>query len=93
MDEPTSALSQHEIEVLFGVIAELKSRGVALIYITHKLEELARIGDEVTVMRDGRVVGAALLRELSHGEIVGVVQGEGADVREIGAMMAGVRHG
>ena len=56
MDEPTSSLSQHEVEVLFGVIAELKSRGVALIYITHKLEELARIGDDVTIMRDGRVV-------------------------------------
>jgi ribose transport system ATP-binding protein len=75
MDEPTSSLSQHEVEVLFGVIAELKSRGVALIYITHKLEELARIGDDVTIMRDGRVVGAGLLQELSHGEIVRLMAG------------------
>ena len=62
LDEPTSSLSAHEVKVLFGVIAELKKRGVALIYITHKFEELAQICDDVTVMRDGRVVGGPLCR-------------------------------
>jgi len=56
MDEPTSALSASEVEVLFRVIRDLKSRGVAIIYISHKLEELTQIGDYVTILRDGRKV-------------------------------------
>jgi erythritol transport system ATP-binding protein len=56
MDEPTSALSAAEVEVLFRVIRELKSTGVAIIYISHKLEELTQIGDYVTILRDGRKV-------------------------------------
>jgi len=56
MDEPTSALSAAEVEVLFRVIRELKSQGVAIIYISHKLEELLQIGDHITVLRDGHKV-------------------------------------
>ena len=56
MDEPTSALSASEVEVLFRIIRELKSRGVAIIYISHKLEELLQIGDHITVLRDGKKV-------------------------------------
>jgi erythritol transport system ATP-binding protein len=56
MDEPTSALSAAEVEVLFRVIRELKSHGVAIIYISHKLEELLQIGDCITILRDGRKV-------------------------------------
>ena len=56
MDEPTSALSTSEVEILFRVIRDLKSRGVSIIYISHKLEELLQIGDYVTVLRDGRKV-------------------------------------
>ena len=56
MDEPTSALSEAEVEVLFRVIRELTSRGVAIVYISHKLEELLQIGDYITVLRDGRKV-------------------------------------
>jgi erythritol transport system ATP-binding protein len=56
MDEPTSALSASEVEVLFRVIRELKSHGVAIIYISHKLDELLQIGDYITVLRDGRKV-------------------------------------
>ena len=54
MDEPTSALSAPEVEVLFRVIRDLKAHGVAIIYISHRLEEILRIGDYVTVLRDGR---------------------------------------
>ncbi len=61
MDEPTSALSPGEIHVLFRVIRELKAAGVGIVYISHKLEELMEIGDEVTVLRDGRRVAAAEL--------------------------------
>lgn len=56
MDEPTSALSAAEVEVLFRIIRELKSHGVAIIYISHKLEELLQIGDYITILRDGRKV-------------------------------------
>jgi len=56
MDEPTSALSQPEVEVLFGIIDELKDHGVTIIYISHRLEELIQIGDWITVLRDGRLI-------------------------------------
>ncbi|MDR1510726.1 MAG: sugar ABC transporter ATP-binding protein [Synergistaceae bacterium] len=56
MDEPTSALSEQEVDVLFRVIEELKADGVAIIYISHRLEEIMKIGDRVTVLRDGRLV-------------------------------------
>ena len=57
MDEPTSALSTAEVEVLFRVINELKAHGVSIIYISHKLDELLQIGDYVTVLRDGQTGG------------------------------------
>lgn len=75
LDEPTSSLSSHEVETLFGVIAEFKRRGVAIIYITHKFEELGRVGDDVTVMRDGRVVGEAPLSQLTRDQIVRLMAG------------------
>jgi ribose transport system ATP-binding protein len=78
LDEPTSSLSAHEVEVLFGVIAELKKHGVALIYITHKFEELAQICDDVTVMRDGRVVGESLFADLSREALVRLMAGREA---------------
>ncbi len=64
MDEPTSALSAPEVEILFRVIADLKSKGVAIVYISHRLEELMRIGDFITVLRDGRVPGARPMAEV-----------------------------
>lgn len=75
MDEPTSALSEHEIEVLFGLIETLKARGIAIVYVTHKLEELFRIGDRVTVLRDGKLVGSGLIGELDHANIVQMMVG------------------
>jgi ribose transport system ATP-binding protein len=56
MDEPTSALTASEISELFAAIGRLRARGTSIIYISHRLEEVARIGDRVTVMRDGRRV-------------------------------------
>ena len=56
MDEPTSALSDRESERLFRIIAELKGRGVAIIYISHRMDEIFRLADTITVMRDGRHV-------------------------------------
>ena len=59
MDEPTSALSAAEVEILFRVIADLKANGVSIIYISHKLDELLQIGDTITVLRDGKKVAEA----------------------------------
>lgn len=57
MDEPTAALTEAEIEELFRIIRELRDKGVGIVYISHRLEELKQISDRITVMRDGRYVG------------------------------------
>jgi ribose transport system ATP-binding protein len=81
MDEPTSALTERETEVLFQRIADLKRQGVAIAYITHKLEELPGIGDDVAVMRDGRMIGSAPLGELSRDDIVRMMIGRDLNER------------
>lgn len=70
MDEPTSALSAAEVEILFKVIAELKAQGVAIVYISHRLEELMRIGDYITVLRDGQITGQAMVKDIDTRWIV-----------------------
>ena len=70
MDEPTSALSPEEAQSLRDVILDLKRAGVAVVYITHKFEELPAIADDVAVMRDGQLVAAAKWGEMSHDELV-----------------------
>lgn len=65
MDEPTSALSQSEVKVLFNVIEQLKRRGVTIIYISHRLEELMEIGDHITIFRDGRFISERRVSEAS----------------------------
>jgi len=56
MDEPTSSLSNSEVEILFKLINELKSQGISIIYISHRLEEIMRIGDYITILRDGKFI-------------------------------------
>lgn len=70
LDEPTSALSAAEVDVLFRVIAELKAQGVAIVYISHRLEELMRIGDYITVLKDGQITGNAMVRDIDTAWIV-----------------------
>ncbi|MTH44832.1 sugar ABC transporter ATP-binding protein [Intestinirhabdus alba] len=65
MDEPTSALSQSEVKVLFKVIEQLKRRGVTIIYISHRLEELMEIGDYITIFRDGRFISERPVQDAS----------------------------
>lgn len=65
MDEPTSALSQSEVKVLFNVIEQLKRRGVTIIYISHRLEELMEIGDYITIFRDGRFISERPVNDAS----------------------------
>ncbi len=64
MDEPTSALTANEVKILFRVIRELKNHGVAIVYISHRLEEVMEIGDYITVLRDGKVQAEAKIPEV-----------------------------
>ncbi len=57
LDEPTSSLSEREVEALFSIIDDLKQEGVSIVYISHKMDEILRISDEVTIMRDGKYIG------------------------------------
>jgi ABC-type sugar transport system ATPase subunit len=70
MDEPTSALNEMEATQLFSIIGELKQRGKAIIYITHRLEEIYEIGDRITVLRDGKHVGTSKIDSLSPDELI-----------------------
>jgi len=70
MDEPTSSLTGNEVEQLFKIIEGLKRRGVAIIYISHKMEEILRISDEVTIMRDGGKIGTWDAKELTTDLII-----------------------
>jgi ribose transport system ATP-binding protein len=75
MDEPTSALTEKEIEDLFNVIALLKKEGKGIIYISHRLEELSRIVDRVTILRDGRYVKTLNFAETNLPEIISLMVG------------------
>jgi methyl-galactoside transport system ATP-binding protein len=70
MDEPTSSLTETEVNHLFEIIERLKSEGVAVVYISHKMEEILRIADEVTIMRDGKDVGTYPASELTTDLII-----------------------
>jgi ribose transport system ATP-binding protein len=75
MDEPTSALNDAEIAELFRIIRELKSRGVGIIYISHKMDELKQISDRVTVLRDGEYVATVTAGDTSVESIIGMMVG------------------
>ncbi len=76
LDEPTSALAHHETESLFRLIKQLAQKGVAIIYITHRLQELSRIADLVTVLRDGKYIGTIEMTDASNEKIVNMMFGE-----------------
>ncbi|MEK5164989.1 sugar ABC transporter ATP-binding protein [Paenibacillus sp. FSL R5-0527] len=75
MDEPTSSLTSVEVEHLFRIINDLKSRGVAIIYISHKMEEILRISDDVTIMRDGKKIGTWPAAEMTTDLIISKMVG------------------
>ena len=70
MDEPTSALNEVETDRLFHLIAALRAQGCGVIYISHRMEEIYRIGDRITVLRDGRSVGTAAARDLPAEDLI-----------------------
>jgi ribose transport system ATP-binding protein len=75
MDEPTAALTVEETQRLFGLIRDLRARGVGIIYITHRLEEVFNIADRVTVLRDGQHVGTMAVRDLTLDELIRLMVG------------------
>ncbi|WP_068784574.1 sugar ABC transporter ATP-binding protein [Paenibacillus phocaensis] len=75
MDEPTSAITQKEVDRLFAKIRELKTRGVSIIYISHKLDEIFQIADEITVFRDGTVVDSKPKEELDIETVISLMVG------------------
>jgi len=75
MDEPTSTLTSHEIENLFALVRNLKSKGVGIIYISHRLEEIDLIGDRVTVMRDGKKMKTLFVADTNHDELIQLMIG------------------
>jgi ribose transport system ATP-binding protein len=75
MDEPTATLSENEIETLFETIRSLQSRGVSIIYISHRLQEVKQIGNRITVLRDGQTVGTRDAREAELPELIRMMVG------------------
>jgi ribose transport system ATP-binding protein len=80
MDEPTATLTEHEIEQLFGAIRRLRARGVSVVYISHRLNEVKQVGDRVTVLRDGRKVATLDVAEASVHHMIRLMVGH--DLRE-----------
>ncbi len=70
LDEPTSSLTAAEVEALFTIVNELRSKGVSIVYISHKMDEILRISDEVTIMRDGQYIGTWEAKELTTDFII-----------------------
>jgi ABC-type sugar transport system ATPase subunit len=79
MDEPTSTLPDDEVDTLFGIVEQLKARGIAVVFVSHRLEETRRIADRVTILRDGRNAGAGLVVETPDVEIIRAMVGRTID--------------
>ncbi|MDF2801857.1 MAG: ABC-type sugar transport system, ATPase component [Anaerocolumna sp.] len=75
MDEPTSSITQREVDILFKKIAELKKQGVSIVYISHKLDEVFQIADDITVFRDGAVVESHPANEMTMDQVISLMVG------------------
>ncbi len=87
LDEPTAALTESEVETLFGILEKLRTRGVGMIYISHKLDEVFRMSDRITVLRDGKTVGTHLANELTKDKVISAMVG-----REVGDIFPQAKH-
>ena len=81
MDEPTSSITDRDVDILFQQIQKLKEKGIAVIYITHKIDEIFRIGDMVSVLRDGELVYTSGLKNLTKDKVISLMVGR--DMKEI----------
>lgn len=75
LDEPTSSLSEREVRTLFSLIDKLKKKGISIIYISHRMEEIFEIGDRVTVFRDGERVGTLNIKDTNENELINLMIG------------------
>ena len=93
MDEPTATLTPREVDNLFAVVAELKARGVAIIYISHRLDEVLRLADNVLVLRDGRQVSRQRIEHTNRRELIELMVGRSIDQEfpKIPAAHTGIR--
>ncbi|HEX7296445.1 MAG TPA: xylose ABC transporter ATP-binding protein [Pyrinomonadaceae bacterium] len=87
LDEPTAALTDAEVETFFGIVNKLRDRGVAMIYISHKLEEVFQISDRITVLRDGRTVGTNPTSEWNESQVIARMVG-----RDVGDIFPTIDH-
>ena len=84
LDEPTSSLDRSEVEQLFGVVRELRDRGVAILFVSHFLDQVFELSDRITVLRNGKLVGVRRASELSKGELISMMLGrEMAELEDI----------
>ncbi len=81
MDEPTAALTEREIDALFALIGRLKAQGVAFVYISHRLEELPRISDRITVIRDGKTIETRATADLPQDEMIRLMVGRSLEAQ------------
>jgi D-xylose transport system ATP-binding protein len=87
LDEPTAALTDAEVDTLFTILHKLRARGVAMIYISHKLDEVFRISDRVTVLRDGRTIGTDATQDMDESRVIAKMVG-----REVGQIFPESKH-
>ncbi|HEV7645610.1 MAG TPA: xylose ABC transporter ATP-binding protein [Pyrinomonadaceae bacterium] len=87
LDEPTAALTESEVEILFGILKDLKARGVGMIYISHKLDEVFTLSERITVLRDGKTVGTHPTSELNKNKVIAAMVG-----REVENIFPVVKH-
>ncbi len=87
LDEPTAALTESEVETLFSILKDLKSRGVGMIYISHKLDEVFMMSDRITVLRDGQTVGTSISSDLDKNKVIALMVG-----REVGDIFPETTH-
>jgi D-xylose transport system ATP-binding protein len=87
LDEPTAALTDTEVETLVNILNQLRDRGVGMVYISHKLEEVFRLSDRITILRDGRTVGTDQTSALSHARVIALMVG-----REVSDIFPKVEH-
>lgn len=79
MDEPTAALAEEEIKILFHIIDDLKKKGIAIIYISHRMDEIFEISDRLTVFRDGKYVATKNIEDTNYDEVVALMVGRSVD--------------
>ena len=92
LDEPTSSITEHEAGMLFGILRALKDNGVAIVFVSHKFDEVYEIGDHVSVLRDGQHIGTSELAGLPRAELVKMMIGREAETESFGVLAVDREH-